>query len=200
MTDKWNELEKKRAELPEYHTTKIPGCDDLIEGMMQGRLMRKLEGGSYEVVGYQVWLNGSVRHYSTNGVLILSLSGQNGWFGDCIAHDRFDRYAYVTQDHHHITLFERDEVRFLSYEKETLEGIVVFRLGGFMVKVDHVFGCIHTAAKLQIEVTGIVGVDKTGKPHTEATNDQKLKNELTEIKKKLKEMSEVIEKMEGDKQ
>jgi hypothetical protein len=63
MTDKWNELDKKRAALPKYYTTKIPGCDDLIEGMMQGRLMRKLDDGSYEVVGYQVWMSGEARQY-----------------------------------------------------------------------------------------------------------------------------------------
>jgi hypothetical protein len=117
--------------------------------------------------------------------------------------DRFDRYAYSDDD---IMLFERDNVLFdrasnqTSTRDETKQGIVIRNGASFIIKSydtlqDEINDYdINSYAKTGLTVTGIVGVNAPEKP--EVDYKQQMESALTEIKKKLKEMSAFIEKIE----
>jgi hypothetical protein len=157
----WTELQKKREELPEYHTTRIPGHPDIpIEGMMQGRLLRKLEDGSYVVVGYQVWGGGWLSHYGVDGSRYFVTSSR-AEAGQSLVHDRFDRHAYTDVDHN-VMLFERDRVSYVNHEMETVNGIIVFNTGAFVIDrggmLDNINSLNYVSQK-SLKVTGIVGVN-----------------------------------------
>jgi hypothetical protein len=204
MTDKWKELDKERAALPEYYTTKIPGCDDLIEGMMQGRLMRKLEDGYYEVVGYQVWNCGMLHHYNLKGERVFTLSENGCVLNDWIEHDRFDRYAYSDDD---IMLFERDNILFdrasnqTSTRDETKQGIVIRNGASFIIKsYDTLQDAINdydinSYAKTGLTVTGIVGVNAPEPAPVEKDYKQMYESLLNEVQAGIREMNEFLNKI-----